>query len=161
MDSDLLTGFIIQGLVPFSQLFLALLLGALIGIERTAAGKTAGMRTFSLVSMGSCLFILVSQMSLSTFAVGQVFDPTRLAAGVVTGIGFIGAGLIIFHDNKLKGLTTAAGLWVSCGIGMAVGFQLYAISISATILTLFSFTAMWVLERRIIDDTHSKRKDES
>jgi putative Mg2+ transporter-C (MgtC) family protein len=142
--------FVNTAIIPFIQLFLALMLGAFLGAERTFAGKTAGVRTFSLVSMGSCLFIVLSQLILKAPGMVTSFDPMRLAAGVVTGIGFLGAGLIIFHDNKLSGLTTAAGLWVSCGIGMAVGFELYSVAFSATLLTLFSFSVMWFLEHRII-----------
>lgn len=136
-------------LLPTIQLILALLLGTLIGIERTFAGKTAGMRTFSLVSMGSCLFIVVSKLVTEQYIGMTNFDPLRLAAGIVMGIGFLGGGLIVFRENRLSGLTTAAALWVACGIGIAVGFELFGIAISATILTLFSFTVMWTIESRI------------
>lgn len=146
-----------NGVLPFTQLFLALLLGSLLGIERTFARKTAGMRTFSLVSMGSCLFIVMSQLVLNNMHVADVFDPLRLAAGVVTGIGFLGGGLIIFHEEKLSGLTTAAGLWVSSGIGMAVGFGLYAVAISATFLTLFCFLVLWNIEHKIVTPEGKKK----
>ncbi len=142
--------FVTNALVPFTQLFLALLLGSLMGIERTFARKTAGMRTFSLVSMGSCLFIVMSQLVIHNLNVTTVFDPLRLAAGVVTGIGFLGGGLIIFREKKLSGLTTAAGLWVSSGIGMAVGFGLYSLAISATFLTLFCFLVLWNIEHKLV-----------
>jgi putative Mg2+ transporter-C (MgtC) family protein len=84
------------------------------------------------------------------------FDPMRLAAGIVTGIGFIGAGLIILKENKLEGLTTAAGLWVACGIGIAVGFQLFALAFFATFLTLFSFTILWNVEDRFKKKFHGE-----
>ncbi len=135
--------------LPFLQMILAMLLGTLLGVERTFAQKTAGMRTYGLVCMGSCLFILISTMVAETFVSVSSFDPLRLAAGVVTGIGFLGAGLIIMKDSKLSGLTTAAGLWVSCGIGMAVGFKFFSVAIFATILTLFSFTILWSIELRV------------
>lgn len=134
----------------FLQLLLALFLGAFIGVERTFAGKMAGLRTFGLVSMGSCLFAAISVMVGDIYVGSTVFDPLRLSAGVVTGIGFLGGGLIIFRDKKLSGLTTAAGLWVACGIGLAVGFRLFALAIFATILTLFNFTVMWFIEYRYI-----------
>ena len=157
MNFDTTFSFISSAAIPFGQLFLALFLGTCIGAERTFAKKTAGVRTFGLVSMGSCLFIIMSQAVLDSLNVITVFDPLRLAAGVVTSIGFLGGGLIIFQEKKLSGLTTAAGLWVSCGIGMAVGFGLYAMAISATILTLFSFSLMWIAERRIISVRESEK----
>lgn len=135
--------------LPFLQLLLALVLGAALGIERTFARKVAGMRTFGMVAMGSCLFIIISELVTLTYLEQTNFDPMRLAAGVVTGIGFLGTGLIIFKEKRLSGLTTAAGLWLACGIGMAVGFKLFGIAIFATILTLFNFTVMWVIESKV------------
>src|SRR3989344_4906223 len=97
------------------DLVMALLLGALIGTERSFAGKTAGMRTCGLVSMGSALYVITAKL-VSDGYIGIVnFDPSRVAASVVMGVGFIGAGLIIFTGSKVNGLTTAAGLWVSAG----------------------------------------------
>lgn len=128
------------------QLVTAMVLGILLGAERSIAGKTAGMRTYALVTMGSCLFIIVS-VSVGAAFLGVVnFDPLRVAAAIVTGIGFIGAGIIIFRDQSLRGLTTAAGLWVAAGIGMAVGFKLYLIAVFAAVLTLFAFTVLWFVE---------------
>jgi len=133
-------------LVTFGQLLLAALLGMLIGTERVAAGKKAGTRTFALVALGSCLFILTS-IEVTQLFLGIVnFDPMRMAAGIVQGIGFIGAGLFILRDNALHGLTTAAGLWVACGVGMAVGFGLYSIALFTTFLTLLVFTLVWRFE---------------
>ncbi len=129
---------------PFAQLVIALVLGAALGLERTLAGKQAGMRTFALVSMGSCLFIILSN-ELVTGSNGVYVDPTRMAAGIVTGIGFLGAGLIIFQQ-ELRGLTTAAALWVCCGIGMAVGFHFYLLATFSMALTLFIFVALWNIE---------------
>jgi len=129
----------------FGQLLLAVILGSSIGIEREVAHKSAGMRTHALVALGSALFTIVSQ-ALS----GPYIDPTRIAAQIVTGIGFLGAGLIIFHNSRVQGLTTAAGVWVASAIGMAVGFRLYAISIFTTILTILVFVILWPIERRFI-----------
>lgn len=136
-------------LVPFFQILIAVLLGSILGIQRSLAGKTAGMRTYGLVAMGSCLLIVISELVTVSYVGTTSFDPMRLAAGIVTGIGFIGAGLIIFKDSKLSGLTTAAGLWVVSAIGMAVGFKLYALSIFATFLTLFVLTVLWSVEQKI------------
>ena len=130
----------------FVQLLVAMLLGMIVGTERSIAGKTAGMRTYALVSMGSALFIIVS-VSVSAAYLGVVnFDPLRVAAAIITGIGFIGAGIIIFRETTLRGLTTAAGLWASAGIGIAIGFRLYFIGVLAALLILFVFTAMWFIE---------------
>ncbi len=129
----------------FWQLTLAVLLGAFIGIEREVAHKSAGMRTHALVAMGSALFTIISQV-LS----GPYIDPTRIAAQIVTGIGFLGAGLIIFDQNKVKGLTTAAGVWVASAIGMAIGFGLYSVSIFATTLTILVFVILWPIEQRFV-----------
>jgi len=139
---------IIQQYLPYLQLITAMLLGSLLGIERTFAGKHAGMRTYGLVSMGSCLLIISSVLVNNNFIGLTNFDPMRLAAGIITGIGFIGAGLIILRENKLEGLTTAAGLWVACGIGIAVGFKLFALAFFATFLTLFTFTGLWAIENK-------------
>lgn len=133
----------------FIQLTLAAVLGLIIGGERTISGKVAGMRTFALVSLGSCLFTITSVLVTEQYLGLVSFDPMRVAAGIVSGIGFIGAGLILFKENALRGLTTAAGLWVVGAVGIAVGFQLYAIAIFSTVLTLFIFTAVWFIEEYI------------
>jgi putative Mg2+ transporter-C (MgtC) family protein len=138
---------------PLLQLILALVLGAALGVERTLAGKTAGMRTFALVSLGSALFSVVA-LQFASYYTAQT-DPLRVASTIVSGIGFIGAGLIIFGGEKIRGLTTAAGLWVAAGIGTAVGFGFYLIAISAAALTLFVFTVLWLLENFLT--THRTR----
>ena len=128
------------------QLLVAMALGMAMGAERSIAQKTAGMRTYALVSMGSALFVILSTLVTSAYIGISAFDPLRVTAAVIVGIGFLGAGLIIFRGSTLQGLTTAAGMWVTAGVGMAVGFKLYLIAIFTTILTLFVFTAMWVIE---------------
>lgn len=134
---------------PYMPLIVALLLGMLLGVERTFAGKTAGMRTYGLVSTGSALFVVISQIVLADSVGIASFDPMRVPSAIITGVGFIGAGLILFRHNQLKGLTTAAGLWVACGVGIASGMGLYAIAGFATFLTLFVFTGLWFVENRI------------
>lgn len=127
------------------RLIIALVLGALLGVERVRAGKTAGLRTFALVSLGSALFIIVSEQVISSYGHLDI-DPMRTAAQIVSGIGFLGAGMIIFQKEHVSNLTTAAGIWVSAAIGMAVGFGLYLESITTTLLVVFTFTLMWDFE---------------
>jgi len=134
------------------QLALALLLGMLLGTERAAvAGKKAGTRTFALVSMGSALFALVSIHVTHSYIGIVSFDPMRIGAAVATGIGFLGAGIILFREDRLTGLTTAAGLWVAAAIGLATGFGLYLLAITGTVLTLIAFTILWHIEKRLKD----------
>ena len=131
----------------FLQLTLAVILGGVLGIERRLAGKVAGVRTYALVSLGACLFSLMSKLAFPGFVGTSSFDPSRIASQVVVGIGFLGAGLIVFQKNRVQGLTTAAGLWVTAAIGMSVAYQLYDVAIFATFLTLVVFVVLWHLER--------------
>lgn len=133
----------------FLRVFVALVLGMILGTERTTAHKTAGMRTFSLVSMGAALFVIISGVVIHQGDGFALADPLRMASQVIVGIGFLGAGLIIMQENRLTGLTTAAGLWVSAGIGMAVGFGLYSLAVFAAILTFLVFKVLWLFERRL------------
>ena len=114
------------------RLVLAGLMGGLIGLERELRAKEAGVRTHFIVALGSALFMLVSQYGFGT----QQHDASRVAAQVVSGIGFIGAGVIIFQKNVVRGVTTAAGLWVAAAIGLAAGGGMYVTAMSATILTV-------------------------
>jgi len=141
------------------QLLLAALLGALLGIEREAAKKTAGMRTFALVSLGSALFSIISlHPLLMTNLVSSVIDLTHIAAQIVTGVGFIGAGLIFFDRGGVSGITTAAGLWLAAAIGMGVGFGFYLLSIFATSLALFIFVVLWHVEERFFKKGKPSRR---
>ncbi len=133
----------------FIRLVVAMLCGVLIGTERIMANKMAGVRTYALVSMGSALFVVISLMVTSAYMGTFDFDPLRVASQIVTGIGFLGAGLIIYHNEHLQGVTTAVGIWVSAGIGMAAGFGLYSIAILATLLTLFIYVIMFYFEQRV------------
>jgi putative Mg2+ transporter-C (MgtC) family protein len=131
------------------RLFIALILGMIIGTERVWAHKTAGMRTYALVSMGSALFVVISNEMIKYYAGFSGMNPLMIVSQIVVGIGFLGAGIIFNKDSKLVGLTTATGLWVSAGIGMASGLGLFKIAIIATILTLFIFVVLWYIEERI------------
>ncbi len=131
------------------QITVAAILGIFIGMERSAAYKTAGMRTYGLISMGSCLFVVISHAVSSQYIGLTTFDPLRVASQIIVGIGFVGGGIIMTQEHKIIGITTAAGLWVSAGIGMAVGFHLYGIALFVTLMTLFIFTVLWHIESRI------------
>ena len=114
------------------QLILSGILGAIIGIEREATGKEAGVRTLALVSIASCLFTILSVENSSSEG-----DPLRIIAGIATGVGFLGAGVIIFRRDHIEGLTTAATLWLVAALGCAVGFSWYFLAFFATILAFF------------------------
>lgn len=120
------------------RLTIASALGAVIGLDRTYRAKDAGFRTHILVCLGSALMMIVSQYGFNDVTNGDTIklDPSRVAAQVVSGIGFIGAGTIIFQKQIVRGLTTAAGLWATAGIGLAIGCGMYGIGIVTTILTL-------------------------
>jgi len=138
--------------INYSDIFLGLLLaiifGALLGVERNLAGKMAGMRTYALVSMGSALFVDISRLVIAGSAGSLAnIDPLRVASQIIVGIGFIGAGLVVLRGSQLTGITTAAGVWVAAGVGMACGFGLYALAIFTTGLALFIFTILWIVER--------------
>lgn len=120
------------------RLSVAFVLGAIIGLDRTYRAKDAGFRTHILVSIGSALMMIISQYGFEELVGVDTtrYDPSRIAAQVVSGIGFIGAGTIILQKHIVRGLTTAAGLWATAGIGLAVGSGMYAIGVVTTILTL-------------------------
>lgn len=120
------------------RLLVAGILGAIIGLDREYRAKEAGYRTHFLVSLGSALIMIVSQYGFQDIIQENSvsLDPSRVAAQVVSGIGFIGAGTIILQKQIVRGLTTAAGIWATAGIGLAVGAGMYTISIAATLLTL-------------------------
>ena len=122
------------------RLLLATLLGSVIGFEREYHAKEAGVRTHLLVALGSCLFMIISVYGFD-FMLDRdhvSFDPSRIASQVVTGIGFIGAGTIILQKQVVRGLTTAAGLWVTAAIGLACGNGMYVIAVVTTAIVLIS-----------------------
>lgn len=118
------------------RLTLSVILSGLIGLERQMQRRNAGLRTHILVCMGSCLIMLTSLYVFDIYKGIAVVDPSRIAAGVITGIGFLGAGTIIRESQKIIGLTTAASLWVVAGIGLAVGTGFYIAGIFSTVLVL-------------------------
>lgn len=131
------------------RIVISLVLGSLVGIERKTKGQMAGLRTFSLISMGACIAMLLS-IYVCQETVGLLRgDPSRIAAQVLSGIGFLGAGTIIQMKGSVRGLTTAAGIWIIATIGMAVGAGLYVVSIVATLLVLVILTLLEKLEHRV------------
>ena len=121
MDKEIL-------LTSVLQIMLSLILGFAIGFERKMRYKEAGIRTHTIVCIGSCLYMIISK-----HAFGGVGDPGRIAAQIVSGIGFIGAGMIFNHKQVVHGLTTAAGIWATAAIGMAVGAEMWLISLFASV----------------------------
>jgi putative Mg2+ transporter-C (MgtC) family protein len=114
-----------------ARLALAAVLGGLIGAERELSDQPAGLRTHILLSVGACLFTLVS-----AYGFGPNSDPSRLAAQIVTGIGFLGGGAILRHGFTIMGLTTAASIWATCALGVAIGVGSYVLAVGATVLVL-------------------------
>lgn len=125
------------------RIIVAGLLGGLIGLEREIRAKEAGLRTHFIVALGSALFMIISQ-----YAFTGRFDAARVAAQVVSGIGFIGAGVIIFQKNVVRGVTTAAGLWVAAAIGLACGAGMYPVATAAAALTVICLEAMHIITNR-------------
>jgi len=119
------------------RLFIAGMLGGIIGFEREIRAKEAGVRTHFIVALGSALFMIISQFAFS----GQ-YDHSRVAAQGVSGIGFIGAGVIIFQKNVVRGITTAAGLWVAAAIGLACGAGMHLVAGAAALMTIICLEAM-------------------
>lgn len=135
-----------------SRLLMAALLGSVIGFERERLSWAAGLRTHMLVSVGACLIMLVSAFGFAD-VLGEknvVLDPSRVAAQVVSGIGFLGAGSILLRGEVVKGLTTAASLWSVAGVGLAVGGGMYTAAIGATVIILVILAGIKPLERRFI-----------
>ena len=140
------------------QLLLAALLGGLLGLEREYMRKEAGLRTYSLVCLGAALFTIISYATFRLF-IGQAgidFDPTRIIGQIVLGIGFLGAGLIIFRGSHIEGLTTAAGLWVTAAIGVAIGAGFYFPAIFATVLAIGILAGLRLVEEKIFGKEKEK-----
>lgn len=119
-----------QWLSYLFDIFLAGLLGYIVGVEREVIGKEAGARTLALVTIGSCLFTILSREAFLDLGSGA--DPSRIAAAVVMGLGFLAGGIIIFKKEKIEGLTTASALWSMGGVGMAIGSHFYSLALIAT-----------------------------
>lgn len=135
---------------PLISLTLAAFLSLIIGLEREFYSKAAGMRTYLLVGVGSALFTVVSKFGFAdVITAASGFDGSRVAAQVVSGIGFLGAGLIFVRRDAVRGLTTAAGIWFVAAIGMAAGAHLYVIAGGATVLYLLTMFGLRPLSNRL------------
>lgn len=124
----------------FARLVIAGGLGAFIGIEREVRGYPAGIRTIALVALGACLFTDASQL-FSSNGDTVILDPSRVAAQIVTGIGFLGAGVILRESGTIRGITTAATIWAAAAIGMAVGLSLYWVAVPGTLFIVLLLEA--------------------
>lgn len=141
----------------FVKLLLAALAGGLVGFEREKHGRPAGLRTNLLVSLGSCVMMIVSETFFFKYAAYGAestlrLDPGRVAAQIVTGVGFLGAGVILKEGASVRGLTTAASLWAVAGLGMAFGMGFYTLGALATILVLISLSLLKKLDPYIKKD---------
>lgn len=138
------------------KLTLSLLLGAVVGLERRHKGQIAGMRTFALISMGATLAMLVSIYIPQEYMGLKNGDPGRIAAQVISGIGFLGAGAIIQMKGSVRGLTTAAGIWMTACIGLAVGAGMYTIAVVACLLIIFVLMFLDFCEKRLFRGGEAK-----
>lgn len=139
------------------RIALAGILGGLIGLERQMRAKEAGLRTHILVGIGSAMFMLVSKYGFADMLTSDhvALDPSRIAAQVVSGMGFLGAGTIMIQKQVVKGLTTAAGLWVTAAIGLVIGSGMYEIGIYGTVLALLVLEAFRRLSHLLIGKHHT------
>ncbi|MBO4955077.1 MAG: MgtC/SapB family protein [Muribaculaceae bacterium] len=131
------------------KLLLSLILGCCVGFERKRKGQTAGLRTFALISMGATLAMILSIYVPQEYMGLKNGDPGRIAAQVITGIGFLGAGAIIQSKGSVRGLTTAAGIWMVATIGLAVGVGLYIVAVVATALIIFILMFLEQIEHKV------------
>jgi putative Mg2+ transporter-C (MgtC) family protein len=132
------------------QLLLAAFLGGLVGLEREYKRKEAGLRTYSLVALGTALFTITSFEIYKSFlgSAGLSFDPVRVIQAVAVGIGFLGAGVIIYRKSYVEGLTTAAGLWIVAAIGLAVGVKFYWPAIFVAFLSIGILSGLRIIEEK-------------
>ena len=148
------------------RVVIAAVLGGLIGFDRERRNKAAGIRTHMLVAMGAALFMASAYLIADDLgdqdagAVALRVDPTRMAQGIVTGVGFIGAGQIFQSHGNVQGLTSAAGIWVTAAIGLLVGLGYYAVPIASTVLVVLVIGVLGALEARVMDDEDDAEESE-
>lgn len=151
----------------FIRITIALIFGFCIGLERELTNKYAGLRTHILVCLGACVFTLVSIYGFPTFAPGDnvivdqatgIRDTSRVAAQIVTGIGFIGAGTVLRNGPIVLGLTTAATLWIAASIGMACGAGMFDIAFAGTVLSILTLVMIRILERKVLPTSTKRTK---
>ena len=142
------------------RIVLSLILGFIIGLEREITNKSAGLRTNILVCVGSCLFTILSIFGFSNaLSIYPMGDPARVAAQILTGIGFIGGGTVLRHGTSIFGLTTAATLWVTASVGMACGCGKFSIAIICAVLSVATLTLIRIFERSCIPKTQKNNKN--
>ena len=141
------------------RIILATVLSSIVGLEREYHNKPAGLRTNVMVGLGSCLFTLVSIRAADIFAGSVIVDPTRIAANIVVGIGFLGAGTILFEKDRssVVGLTTAATLWVVAAVGTSIGMGLYVEAIVGTLMVFFTFLVL----SKVVNEVRKRSSDRS
>jgi putative Mg2+ transporter-C (MgtC) family protein len=140
-----------------ARFLISFFMGTLVGIERETHNQPAGLRTHILISVGSTMVMLISIFIPQTFTEFQNGDPGRIAAQVVSGIGFLGAGAILKFGANVKGLTTAASIWAMAAVGLAVGAGMYSVSLIGVAVVLFALTAMDLFEKRIFKERTLRR----
>jgi putative Mg2+ transporter-C (MgtC) family protein len=145
-----------QTLIMFGNVVLATVLGMSIGFEREHRHKAAGLRTYSLVAAGSALFTILSFHGYD--AVGKIvgYDPSRIASQIVVGVGFLGAGLIFMKENQVRGLTGAAGIWVTAAIGMAVGMGLRYLAVFSTALVIIVLYLLDLFKEKVFEESNKE-----
>ena len=139
------------------RILFSFIIGAIVGVERETHNQPAGLRTHILISIGATMVMLISIYIPQTFTNFLNGDPGRIAAQVVSGIGFLGAGAILRFGANVKGLTTAASIWAMAAIGLAIGAGMYLISFIGVVVILFALTIMNVFEKRIFKERFLKR----
>ena len=151
----------------FIRIAIAVIFGFCVGLEREMTNKYAGLRTHILVCLGACVFTLISIYGFPTFAPGDnviinqatgVRDTSRVAAQIVTGIGFIGAGTVLRNGPVVLGLTTAATLWIAASIGMACGAGMFDIAFAGTVLSILTLISIRVFERKVLPNSTKRTK---
>lgn len=150
-----------QNLIILEQLIISIFLGSLIGLEREISKKPAGFRTYSLVSLGATIFTIISEAIAFEYQnlPGFSFDPSRIVSQIIVGVGFIGAGVIIYQKSKVHGITTATTLWITAAIGTAVGFKFYNLACIATCLVIIILILFHFIELKL--NKRIEKTDES
>lgn len=152
----------LSNLEAIQRLALAMVVGALLGIERERLDRPAGLRTYMLVVEGACLFMICAILLAEQVAIaGGVSDPGRIASTVVQGIGFIAAGVILTTGKQVIGLTTAAGLWVATALGLLIGAGFYVVAVIATVATIVALVTLRKLELRFLGSKSGGGTDSS
>lgn len=140
------------------QLVLAIILGTVVGFEREYRQKAAGLRTHAFICLGATIFTIISYEGFKQFMETTNLDPSRLAAQVVIGIGFIGAGVIMHRKGKIEGVTTASGIWMAAATGLALGCKMYELALISTLLVVLLFVALRRFEIWLNKRTDRKRQ---